>query len=231
MPGEFKDEDSRRKFFQYLSVHYVWYARFGEKGDGAPADVHPDNLRKEGKGKSNLYQRLPRESKELQQNKEEYKRIADAFTDFFDLVRVAVSALFKLYLGIEYDQVSMFAETLPLGASSPAYPFSGFVLNISSCTWSHRDGDKVMCFVIPLGEFEGGQLGLYEVGFSFDLKMGDVLAFPSCHLTHFNCHFKGRRATIVLHTDPKGDAWAEKCNGWQAHVVRHRSTRDKAKKK
>ncbi|KAJ7771977.1 hypothetical protein DFH07DRAFT_953265 [Mycena maculata] len=158
-------------FFQYLSVHYVWYARFGEKGDGAPADVHPDNLCKEGKGKSNLYQRLPRESKELQQTKEEYKRIADAFTDFFDLVRVA----FKLYLGIEYDQVSMFAEDTSSG----------------SCTWSHRDGDKVMCFVIPLGEFEGGQLGLYEVGFSFDLKMGDVLAFPSCHLTHFNCPLQG----------------------------------------
>ncbi|KAJ6454041.1 hypothetical protein C8R47DRAFT_1228859 [Mycena vitilis] len=26
MPGEFKDEDSRREFFKYLSVHYVWYA-------------------------------------------------------------------------------------------------------------------------------------------------------------------------------------------------------------
>ncbi|KAJ6471229.1 hypothetical protein C8R47DRAFT_1077328 [Mycena vitilis] len=31
MPGEFKDEDSRRKFFKYLSIHYVWYARYGEK--------------------------------------------------------------------------------------------------------------------------------------------------------------------------------------------------------
>ncbi|KAJ6480031.1 hypothetical protein C8R47DRAFT_961149, partial [Mycena vitilis] len=194
------------------------------QGDGAPDDVHPDNLRKKGKGKSNLSQRGPRESQELRLNKEEYLRIADAFTDFFDLVRVA----FKLYLGIQYDKVSMFAETLPLGASSPAYPFSGFVLNIGSCTWSHRDGDKVMCFVIPLGDFKGGQLGLYELGFSFDLQMGDVLAFPSCDLTHFNCHFTGRRATIVLHTDPKGDAWAKNCNGWQAHVVRHGSTADKA---
>ncbi|KAJ7648969.1 hypothetical protein DFH06DRAFT_931479, partial [Mycena polygramma] len=137
------------EFFKYLSIHYVWYARYGEKGDGAPKDVHPDNVHKTGKGKSHLFQRLPRESKELQEHKEEYKRIADAFTDFFDLIRVA----FKHYLGTEYDKISIFAETLPLGASSPAYPFSGFVLNLNSCTWSHRDGDKVMCFTIPLGDF------------------------------------------------------------------------------
>ncbi|KAK7005482.1 hypothetical protein R3P38DRAFT_2556796 [Favolaschia claudopus] len=31
MPGEFKDEDSRREFFQYLSCHYSWYARYAEK--------------------------------------------------------------------------------------------------------------------------------------------------------------------------------------------------------
>jgi hypothetical protein len=113
------------------------------------------------------------------------------------------------------------AESLPLGASSPAYPFSGFVLNIGACTWAHRDRDKAMCFVIPMAKFTGGQLGLHEIGFSFDLQMGDILAFPSCDITHFNCHFTGYRATLVLDTDPKGDAWVRNCNGWGTHVVRH----------
>lgn len=30
MPGEFKDENSRREFYNYLSCHYTWYARFAE---------------------------------------------------------------------------------------------------------------------------------------------------------------------------------------------------------
>jgi hypothetical protein len=31
LPGEFKDDDSRRAAFKYLSCHYSWYARYGEK--------------------------------------------------------------------------------------------------------------------------------------------------------------------------------------------------------
>ncbi|KAK7033791.1 multidrug resistance-associated protein 1, partial [Favolaschia claudopus] len=216
MPGELKDDDSCAEFFRYLSVHYVWYARFGESGKGSPADVHPDHLKKPDRGKVNIEQRMPRESKELRDNHEEYALLAEAFADFFDLIRVAL----KAYLPEKYDEIKIVADCLPFGGSSPAYPFTGFVLNISSCTWAHRDGDKIMCFVIPLDRFQGGQLGQIEIGFCFDLQMGDVLAFPSCDITHFNCHFTGRRVTVVLHTDPKGDAWAKDCNGWAAHVVR-----------
>ncbi|KAK7026970.1 multidrug resistance-associated protein 1 [Favolaschia claudopus] len=214
MPGELKDDDSRTAFFRYLSIHYVWYARFGESG--SPASVHPDHLKKPNKGKVNVQQRMPRQSKELRDNHEEYALLADAFADFFDLIRVAA------YLPVpeQYDEIKIVAESLPMGGGkSPAYPFTGFVLNVSSCTWAHRDGDKIMCFVIPLDKFIGGQLGQIETGFCFDLQMGDVLAFPSCDITHFNCHFTGRRVTLVLHTDPKGDGWAKDCNGWAAHVV------------
>ncbi|KAJ7820862.1 hypothetical protein B0H13DRAFT_1921117 [Mycena leptocephala] len=91
MPEEFKDENSRNKFFKYFSVHYVWYARFGEKGDGAPSEAHPDNIRKGHGGKVNFEQHLPRQSKECLENSEEYAQLADAFEDFFDLIRVAVS--------------------------------------------------------------------------------------------------------------------------------------------
>lgn len=31
MPGEWRDDTSRRELYSYLSCHYSWYARFGEK--------------------------------------------------------------------------------------------------------------------------------------------------------------------------------------------------------
>ncbi|KAK6989043.1 hypothetical protein R3P38DRAFT_2403674, partial [Favolaschia claudopus] len=151
-------------------------------GKGQSADVHPDHLKKTDRGKVNIEQRMPRESKELRDNHEEYALLAEAFADFFDLIRVAL----KAYLPEKYDEIKIVADSLPFGGSSPAYPFTGFVLNVSSCTWAHRDGGKIMCFVIPLDRFQGGQLGQIETGFCFDLQMGDVLAFPSCDITHFN---------------------------------------------
>ncbi|KAJ7065101.1 hypothetical protein B0H15DRAFT_794627, partial [Mycena belliarum] len=218
LPGEFKDEDSRRESFKYLSCHYSWYSRYGEKGNGAPTDAHPDNLRKAHGGRVNWNQRGPHQSKEILQNPREYTLLAEAYTDFFELLRIA----FKHYLPSQYDEVHIYADSLPLGASSPAYPFGGFVVNISACSWGHRDElDKVMCFIVPGGKFKGGQLCMYETGFSFDLQVGDVLAFPSCDLTHFNQHYQGYRTTLVLHSDREGDAWADNCSGWGAYVVRH----------
>ncbi|KAJ7919805.1 hypothetical protein B0H13DRAFT_1581068, partial [Mycena leptocephala] len=65
----------------------------------------------------------------------------------------------------EFDQLSIWCEVLPLASNSPAAPFGGFVLNLNACTWAHRDGgDKILCIVIPFGNFEGGELVLYEVG-------------------------------------------------------------------
>ncbi|KAJ7231750.1 hypothetical protein C8J57DRAFT_985120, partial [Mycena rebaudengoi] len=82
----------------------------------------------------------------------------------------------KEYLLDDYDEPSIYVEALPLDAASPSYPFGGFVINLSSCTWAHRDkGDKTLCLVVPFGKSQGGQLCLYETGVSFDLQLGDVL--------------------------------------------------------
>ena len=117
----------------------------------------------------------------------------------------------------------MYVDQLPLHASSPCYPWGGFVLNINACTWAHRDDkDKDICLIFPLGKFTGGKLCLYEVGLSFDLQMGDVLVFPSSRITHFNTHMKGRRATVVLHSDGQGgDSWVKDSHGWSLWVVKH----------
>lgn len=124
----------------------------------------------------------------------------------------------------ETKELRIYIEQLPLGASSPCAPFGGFVINIDACTDGHQDvKDKRMCLVAPLGKFTGGQLCLYEGGLSFDLQLGDVLVFPSWRITHFNAHFQGMRATIVLHTDRAADSWTRNCHGWYTHVVRHGS--------
>ncbi|KAJ7657083.1 hypothetical protein B0H17DRAFT_1213611 [Mycena rosella] len=169
MPGEFKDEDSRAEFFKYLSCHYSWYARYAEKGGNAPKGGHPDKIRKDHKGRVNFEQRYPHPSKDMG-NVNEYVSLTEAYTDFFELLRVAL----KEYLPEDYDELSIYVEALPLDAASPCYPFGGFVINISACTWAHRDkGDKRLCLVVPFGSFTGGQLCLYETGFSFDLQPGD----------------------------------------------------------
>ncbi|KAJ6624418.1 hypothetical protein B0H10DRAFT_1784774, partial [Mycena sp. CBHHK59/15] len=186
-------------------------------GEGAPSDTHPNNIRKDHRGRVNFDQRVPHQSKEILENMTGYTTLAEAYTDLFELLRVL-----KHYLPDDYDELSMHVEALPLDASSPSYPFGGFVINVCACTWAHRDeGDKRLCLVIPFGPFTGGQLCLYEAGLSFDLKLGDILVFPSCDLTHFNLHFKGLRGTLVLHSDRQGDKWVRDCNGWSAHVVRH----------
>ncbi|KAJ7916118.1 hypothetical protein B0H13DRAFT_2323610 [Mycena leptocephala] len=220
LEGEFKDADSREEAFKYLSLHYSWYARYAEQGHSAPKDVHCNKSRKTKRGRVNMTQRTPHPSKNMVDKPGEYAVLATAFTDFFELLHVSLESL----LPEDTDELSMYVEELPLHASSPCYPFGGFVINISACSWGHRDKkDKRKCLVAPMGKFTGGKLCLYEAGLSFDLKMGDVLVFPSAELTHFNTHFTGRRATLVLHSDGDGgDSWLKDAHGWSTWIVNHR---------
>lgn len=108
-----------------------------------------------------------------------------------------------------------------MNTASPCYLFGRFVLNLQVSTWAHGDhGDKKLCIFIPFGNFQGGELCLYEVGLKIDLQMGDVIIFPSCDLMHFNMHFSGKRGTLVLHSDRQGDEWVRDCRGWKAYINR-----------
>jgi len=110
---------------------------------------------------------------------------------------------------------------LPFNANSPAFPFSGLVVNLCVSTDGHRDlKDKRICVVIPFGEWEGGEICLYELGLVIKLKAGDILIFPSCDITHFNLHFFGLRGSLVLHSDRQGDSWIKDHNGWSSHMTR-----------
>ncbi|KAJ7018405.1 hypothetical protein C8F04DRAFT_977306 [Mycena alexandri] len=220
--GEFTDKNSRDKAFKYLSIHYDWYARMPPKGHDAPKEIHPNNLGKAHGACVNMRQRVPYESKETLDKPEEYAHLADALTDFFTVISVSVRLLVAHLMPEDTKELKMYVDQLPLGASSPCYPFGGFVINIDSCTRAHRDPkDLWLCLIAHMGKHTGGQLGLYEVGLSFDLRLGNILVFPSWRLTHFNCHYVGKRATIVLHTDLEAKSWTKDGHGWSTYIVNH----------
>lgn len=101
---------------------------------------------------------------------------------------------------------------------SPAYSFGGFVVNFCVATDGHCDiGDLLLCVVIPFGNFEGGELCLYELGLVIDLAPLTAFIFPSSDVTHFNLHFQGTRGSLVLHSDRQGKTWIVDRNGW-SHI-------------
>jgi hypothetical protein len=105
----------------------------------------------------------------------------------------------------EYEEIKIFVDKLPLNERSLAYPFGGFVINVSVSTRAHRDRfDKLFCVVIPFGHWTGGELCLYEPGLALRLHPWDIVIFPSCNITHFNLHFDGVRLSLVLHSDCYG---------------------------
>lgn len=117
-----------------------------------------------------------------------------------------------------YEWLNWCLDILPYFERTAAAPFLGFVVNINVMTMSHRDGkDLEVCVVMPIGNFEGGELVLAELGLVIELKNGEVIIFPSTILTHFNMHCRGTRASFVLHTDASAMNFVENQNDWKLH--------------
>lgn len=97
-------------------------------------------------------------------------------------------------------------------------PFLSLILNLNVMTEAHRDMfDKDFCLVLPLGEFAGGALVMFEQGLVLETRCGDFVIFRSADSTHFNLHYEGRRASFVCHTDKGFDKWKVGRNGWAAN--------------
>ena len=126
----------------------------------------------------------------------------------------------KEILPDEYDEISRFAQVLPLDGSVPADPFTGFIVNFNVTTKIHRDwNDLYFCLVLVFSEeCEGGDLCFMEPGIRLGLRNGDLVLFRSSELSHFNLHFKGRRASIVFHSDSAGRDWVTNRNGWEGSM-------------
>lgn len=120
----------------------------------------------------------------------------------------------------EYSVLSQVARMLPGNAYSPVHPFTSLVININAQTQGHRDtGDQEFCLVMPVGTYTGGGLALVEPGLILDLRPGDFAIFRSCDVTHFNMNYRGKRASLVLHTDKEMNAWLERRNNWDHNLT------------
>ena len=124
----------------------------------------------------------------------------------------------KKILQEEFNLLEAYVQILP-GNNSPTYsPFLSISINFNVATKGHRDSmDKAVCLVLAITNARGGDLVLHEPGIVVDLKNGDIIIFKSSKITHFNLHFTGIRASIVLHSDKEFDRWVENRNNWQSN--------------
>jgi hypothetical protein len=118
----------------------------------------------------------------------------------------------------EYEVLVELSQDLPGGEVSPVAPFLSLVVNLNASTVGHRDRfDKDICLVLPLGDFTGGALVMFEQRLVLELRSGDFAVFRSAETTHFNLRYEGRRASFVCHTDKSFDNWKENRNGWASN--------------
>ncbi|KAJ3838575.1 hypothetical protein F5878DRAFT_537242, partial [Lentinula raphanica] len=104
---------------------------------------------------------------------------------------------------------------VPLYDAIPGQPFRSLIINLNNATQAHKDeGDNKGCISLVIGDFEGGELCLFEPRLVLEMKNGDFVVFPSNLYTHFNLHFKGLRASLVLHSDKEGESFKQDGNGW-----------------
>src|SRR5579872_6068218 len=91
---------------------------------------------------------------------------------------------------------------IPAQQDLVSYPFTNLVVNLGAETGAHNDPDDLLlCAVIPFGNWEGGELCLFQPGLVLELSPGDIAVFPSDKITHFNMPMEGLRGSIVLSTD------------------------------
>ncbi len=110
-------------------------------------------------------------------------------------------------------------EIIPPADQTCISPFTNFVININAVTRAHRDhGDLEGCIVITIGPHEGGCLCLHEPRLVIETQNGDVVVFLSHRLTHYNLHYRGKRASIVIHSDRTGVAFHRSGNGWDGNI-------------
>lgn len=196
---------------------------------------HPHCLKKVDVGRANISQLIPYMSKDFDDYKQLYDNLAAAFKDLFVWIEDMVSRIhFSIHLSltkqiqlhqklpIECEAIASIVDSLPGQPGSLVSPFVSFVLNINVRTQGHRDvGDKHMCLVLALGEFQGGGLVLKEPGIVIQLGNGDLAVFQSHSTTHFNLDYTGKRASFVFQTDRAFDQWIDGENGWSSNNHYH----------
>ena len=83
---------------------------------------------------------------------------------------------------------------------SPESLFTLLIINFTCENMKyHEDGrDDGPCVVVPLGEYEGGELGFSELNTATRLLVGDVAIFRSAEYYHAAMKYVGNRMSLVF---------------------------------
>lgn len=80
----------------------------------------------------------------------------------------------------------------------------------------HDDGsDKGGCITVTIGPHQGGELGIHRPKLVLETRNGDFVVFRSDFYSHYNLHYKGKRASVVIHGDKQAVEYQKnECGGW-----------------
>ncbi|KAJ7493384.1 hypothetical protein B0H11DRAFT_2228160 [Mycena galericulata] len=210
----------------YDSLHFVFYGRGGTDGKDAPTDHHPRNLAR-GDNRINYHQLVPVKSKEMKENSQEYIKICDGLAKLFDWMSAALE---QRHPG-KFTILEIVADALPYHQSSPAHPFTGFVLNLNVVTAVHRDKKDLVkfCGVIDIGDHQGV---IRQLPKDIIYKIADAVLeepFPPTDVTKWAkvCREwewiatdKAISARIILETmDPEGSCLRERLETAGSHPL------------
>jgi hypothetical protein len=213
-------------------VHFSWYTRYAPKGKDPAVKTPPcksdlqhrsqlakENLQKQRqkqklmqKSKPMQRQRLARISTEMVEHLSEYISLTEGLESYFHFV----DGLTKRYLPKKHRRLAEgLSSVLPLQSQCPFHPHSSCVANIDAMSSPHYDSkDSCSCILCPFGEFEGGELVLWELGLIIKLRPFDILDFMSKNIFHFNLWYSGKRGSLVLQTDGSNPDYHKNHNNW-----------------
>jgi hypothetical protein len=109
-------------------------------------------------------------------------------------VKQTMPALYLAYNSIvlSNDQEKLFA------------PFCAMAINFNICMKPHFDTHDPTfghAFIVPFGNYTGGNLVLNTIHTAFDIRPGDIAHFTAREIEHWNTEYLGDRYSLVFFTD------------------------------
>jgi hypothetical protein len=151
-------------------------------------------------GAYTLYNVLPYTSSDMASTHNiDHQKCVDNLIYGLELLSNSVNQFVQEY----YENYYIKLKKLDWGPFAPR-PFGVFPMiainfnTISGYHWDESDDPNSLCFLIALGEFEGGELYFPQLNIIIKLKPGQIVVFPSHLLLHGNFIVtKGIRYSIV----------------------------------
>ncbi|KAF6745749.1 hypothetical protein DFP72DRAFT_856056 [Ephemerocybe angulata] len=211
-PDLIKDTDTKAEGTRSILglVDLIWYTTELQANKATPMDADVSTIRKHGKNKVNSCCNVPRGSREYKDYPDERDAIYEAFEPLFHWISEKAQAT----LPDDCQITGGYVDLLPGQQTVACYPFPCLVVNFNVATRLHRDvGDDNFCITVGFTEGLGGDLCLMETGIVCKSRPGDVFAFRSSRMSHFNLDYVGKRISMVFHTDKAAAYWVEGRNG------------------